>query len=44
MDRLVGTVRNHARRYRDLRDTHWEETDWTRPQAEQVLRRMDQVL
>ena len=44
MDRLVGTVRNHARRYRDLLDTHWERTDWTRPQAEQVLRRMDQVL
>jgi hypothetical protein len=44
MDRLVGTVRNHARRYRDLLDEHWKQTDWTRPQAEQVLRRMDQVL
>jgi len=44
MDRLVGTVRNHARRYRDLLDQHWSQTDWTRPQAEQVLRRMDQVL
>jgi len=44
MDRLVGTVRSHARRYRELLDAHWEQTDWTRPQAEQVLRRMDQVL
>ena len=44
MDRLVGTVRSHARRYRELLDEHWEQTDWTRPQAEQVLRRMDQVL
>ncbi len=44
MDRVVGTVRNHARRYRDLLDQHWSQTDWTRPQAEQVLRRMDQVL
>ena len=44
MDRLVGTVRNHARRYRELLDAQWEQTDWTRPQAEQVLRRMDQVL
>ena len=44
MDRLVGTVRAHARRYRDLLDAHWEQTDWTRPQAEQVLGRMDQVL
>jgi len=44
MDRLVGTVRSHARRYRELLAEHWERTDWTRPQAEQVLRRMDQVL
>jgi IS5 family transposase len=44
MDRLVGTVRNHARRYRDLLDQHWAQTQWTRPQAQQVLRRMDQVL
>ena len=44
MDRLVATVRNHARRYRELLDTQWEQIDWTRPQAEQVLGRMDQVL
>jgi IS5 family transposase len=44
MDRLVGIVRQHARRYRDLLDQQWEQTQWTRPQAEQVLRRMDQVL
>ena len=44
MDRVVGTVRNHAQRYRDLLDACWEQTDWTRPQAEQVLARMDQVL
>jgi transposase, IS5 family len=44
IDRLVGTVRAHAKRYRDLLDAEWEQTKWTRPQAEQVLRRMDQVL
>ena len=44
MDRLVGTVRAHAQRYRDLLDAHWDQTDWTRPQAEQVLARMNQVL
>jgi hypothetical protein len=44
MDRLVGTVRNHARRYRQLLEAQWERTDWTRPQTEQVLGRMDQVL
>ena len=25
-------------------DEQWEKTDWTRPQAEQVLRRLDNVL
>lgn len=44
MDRLVGTVRNHARRYRRLLDENWKQTQWTRPQTQQVLRRMDQVL
>ncbi|MBM3878374.1 MAG: hypothetical protein FJ387_01430, partial [Verrucomicrobia bacterium] len=44
MDRLVGTVRSHAQRYRALLDAQWERTEWTRPQAEQVLGRMDQVL
>ena len=44
MDRVVGVVRNHARRHRDLLDEGWEQTQWTRPQAELVLRRMDQVL
>lgn len=44
MDRLAGAVRRHARRYRDLLAQHWSQTEWTRPQAEQVLSRMDQVL
>src|ERR1019366_1239734 len=44
MDRLAGPVHNPARRYRELLDAHWEQTNWTRPQAEQVLGRMDEVL
>jgi hypothetical protein len=44
MDRVVGTVSSHARRYRKLLDENWDQTEWTRPQAEQVLRRIDQVL
>ena len=44
MKEMVRVVRQHAQRHRDLLDTHWAETDWTRPQAEQVLRRMDAVL
>jgi len=44
MNKLVGTVANHARRYRQLLDEQWEKTEWTRPQAEQVLGRLDNVL
>ena len=44
MNKLVGTVANHARRYRSLLDEQWEQTEWTRAQAEQVLRRLDHVL
>ena len=40
----VKLVRAHARRHRDLLDKNWEQTDWTRKQAEQVLRRIDGVL
>jgi hypothetical protein len=44
IDQLVGTVRGHARRYRGLLDQRWQQTDWTRPQAEQVLSRIDRIL
>jgi hypothetical protein len=44
MKRLVGVVRGHARRHRDLLDQRWEQTEWTRPRAEQILRRIDGVL
>jgi len=44
MKKLVGVVRGHARRHRELLDQGWERTEWTRPQAEQILRRIDGVL
>jgi hypothetical protein len=44
MDKLIATVANHAKRYRQLLDEQWEKTQWTRPQVEQVLRRLDNVL
>ncbi len=44
MKSLTQVVRAHAQRYRDLLDRQWEQTDWTRPQTEQVLRRLDNVL
>ena len=44
MKRIVTVVRAHAQRYRALLDENWQATDWTRPQAEQVLKRIDSVL
>ena len=44
MKKLVGVVRAHARRHRDLLDQQWERTEWTRAQAEAILRRIDGVL
>lgn len=44
MKRLVGVVRGHARRHRQLLDQQWERTDWSRRQVEQILRRIDGVL
>jgi len=44
MKMLVGVVRGHARRHRQLLDQRWQETAWTRPQVEQILRRLDGVL
>ena len=44
MKKLVVVVRGHARRYRTLLDENWEATDWTRRQAEQVLKRIDSVM
>ena len=44
MKKLGETIRKHALRHRDLLDFNWEETDWTRPQAEEVLDRIDGVL
>jgi hypothetical protein len=44
MKQQIKVVAGHARRHRALLDREWHQTDWTRPQAEQVLRRMDGVL
>jgi Transposase DDE domain len=44
MDKLVGSVARHAKRYRQLLDEHWQQTQWTRGQADYILRRLDNVL
>jgi hypothetical protein len=44
MKKLVHVITEHAQRHRELLDREWEKSDWTRKQAEQVLRRIDGVL
>jgi hypothetical protein len=44
MKKVVGVVRGHARRHRERLERDWQQTKWTRPQAEGILRRIDRVL
>ena len=44
MKAVVTVVRAHAQRYHRLLDENWQATDWTRPQAEQVLKRLESIL
>lgn len=44
MKKLTKIVAQHARRHRQLLDEQWDQTSWTRKQAEQVLKRIDAVL
>jgi len=44
MDKLVGSVARHAKRYRQLLDQQWPQTEWTRGEADYILRRLDNVL
>ena len=44
MKALCDVVLKHARRYRGLLDDCWEESDLTRPEAEVILRGMDNVI
>ena len=44
MKRIVTVVRAHAQRYYTLLDENWQATDWTRPQAEKVLKRIKSII
>lgn len=44
MKKLVRVVGDHAQRHRQLLDLNWDKTQWTRKQAEQILKRMDGVV
>src|SRR5271165_6580121 len=44
MKEVVSVVRAHAQRYHTLLEENWQATDWTRPQAEQVLKRLESII
>ena len=44
MKKVVGTVRKHGQRYRELLAASWPDTDLSRAQADQILERLDRVL
>ena len=44
MDKLVGSVARHAKRYRQILEQRWQQTEWTRGEIDYILRRLDNVL
>ena len=44
MKKLCRVVEEHGQRYRAALDNDWRKTDLTRPEAEVILRRLDNVL
>ena len=44
MKKLMKTIQSHAINYHRQLESHWDKTDWTRAEAQQVLDRMEQVL
>jgi hypothetical protein len=44
MKRIVGKVRKHGQRYRDLLAKSWAETDLTERQAKRIIDRIDGIL
>jgi hypothetical protein len=44
MKRIVGKVRTHGQRYRDLLEKSWAETDLTERQAQRIIERLDGIL
>lgn len=44
MKRLINVAAEHARRYREILDQEWQQSDLSRPQAEVILQRIDSVI
>ncbi len=44
MKKVVDQVARHARRYQSRLTKEWFQTDWTQPQAQQVIDRMENIL
>ncbi len=44
MKRIIGKVRKHGQRYRDLLEESWAETDLSERQAQRIIARIDSIL
>lgn len=44
MKKLSYCIAKHGKRYRELLNIEWEKTGWSRPQARQVIGRIDSIL
>ena len=44
MKTLSRCIEKHAKRYKVMLQNHWEKTDWSLAEAQQVIRRIDNIL
>ena len=44
MKKAIRRIEKHAEKHRDLLERKWQETEWSWPQAEQIIERMDNIL
>ena len=44
MKKAIRRIEKHAQKHRELLEKRWRETEWSKPQAQQIIERMDNVL
>jgi hypothetical protein len=44
MKKAIKKTQKHAQMHRDLLEERWQETEWTWPQAQQIIERIDEIL
>jgi len=44
MKKLLNKVRSHGQKYKELLELHWEDTEFSKKQADRIIERMDNII